>query len=176
MHLEKRGFVIFLQWPTFWDFNDTRLLNYTPSGIRIYFPQLWRIFFQLGSSPIKQLLSLKIIMANKAKKLTKIPLQVCSNTEGSFECKKWEQSGPILCPRGYQMDSEDNQCVDINECVTDKNNCIEGSQRCVNTLGSYNCVRYTPCGTGYTFSTHTGRQEKITVFLILEQCDQMFVA
>ena len=35
MYLEKRGFVIFLQWPTFWDFNDTRLLNYIPSGIRI---------------------------------------------------------------------------------------------------------------------------------------------
>ena len=32
MHLEKRGFVIFLQWPTFWDFNDTRLLNYIPSA------------------------------------------------------------------------------------------------------------------------------------------------
>ena len=33
MHLEKRGFVIFLQWPTFWDFIDTRLLNYKPSVI-----------------------------------------------------------------------------------------------------------------------------------------------
>ena len=53
MHLEKRGFVIFLQWPTFWDFNDIGLLNYIPSGIRICSPLLWRIFFQLGSSPIK---------------------------------------------------------------------------------------------------------------------------
>ena len=52
-HLEKRGFVIFLQWPTFWDFNDNRLLNYIPSGIRICFPLLWKIFFQLGSNLIK---------------------------------------------------------------------------------------------------------------------------
>ena len=54
MHLEKRVFVIFLQWPTFWDFNNTGLSNYIPSGIRICFPLLWRIFFQLGPSPIKQ--------------------------------------------------------------------------------------------------------------------------
>ena len=29
MHLEKRGFVIFLQWPTFWDFNDTTIKLHT---------------------------------------------------------------------------------------------------------------------------------------------------
>ena len=51
MHLEKRGFVIFLQWPTFWDFNDTRLLNYIPSGIRICFLVSWRVFFNLVLAP-----------------------------------------------------------------------------------------------------------------------------
>ena len=28
MHLEKRGFVIFLQWPTFWDFNESAFRYY----------------------------------------------------------------------------------------------------------------------------------------------------
>ena len=51
MHLEKRGFVIFLQWPTFWDFIDTGLLNYIPSGIRICFPLLWKIFFNQVLAP-----------------------------------------------------------------------------------------------------------------------------
>ena len=26
-----------------------------------------------------------------------------------------------------------------------------------NTLGSYNCIRFIPCGTGYTFNTLSGR-------------------
>ena len=54
MYLEKRGFVIFLQGPTFWDFIDSRLLNYIPSGIRICFPLFWGIFFPLGSNLIKK--------------------------------------------------------------------------------------------------------------------------
>ena len=50
---QKRSFVIFLQWPAFSDFFDTRLLNYIPSGIRICFPLFWGIFFVLGPIPIK---------------------------------------------------------------------------------------------------------------------------
>ena len=53
MYLKKRGFVIFLQGPTFWDFIDSRLFNYTTSGIQICFPLFWGIFWGLGSSPIK---------------------------------------------------------------------------------------------------------------------------
>ena len=52
MYLEKRGFVIFLQGPTFWGFIDSRLLNYIPSGIRICFPLFWGIFGGLGPIPI----------------------------------------------------------------------------------------------------------------------------
>ena len=53
IHLGKRGFVIFLQGPTFWDFIDSRVLNYIPSGIRICFPLFWGILLVLGPSPIK---------------------------------------------------------------------------------------------------------------------------
>ena len=55
MHLEKRGFVIFLQWPMFWDFIETILLNYILSGIWFCFPLLWRIFGGLGPSPSEHL-------------------------------------------------------------------------------------------------------------------------
>ena len=54
MYLEIRGFVIFLQGPTFWDFFDTGPLNYIPSGIQICFPLFWGIFFVIGPFPIKQ--------------------------------------------------------------------------------------------------------------------------
>ena len=85
--------------------------------------------------------------------------QICVNTEGSFRCDQWDSSGPLLCPRGYRIDPESETCVDINECLTDLNNCNEASQRCVNTLGSFRCIRHIPCGTGYTFNTHSGRCE-----------------
>ena len=62
---------------------------------------------------------------------------ICENTEGSFECKEWnsDPDAPILCPRGYRINSQTNQCVDINECASGAHNCNEESQRCDNTLG-----------------------------------------
>ena len=88
-------------------------------------------------------------------------IQVCVNTEGSFTCDHWDPKpggGGLLCPRGYRIDPEASVCVDVNECATD-NNCNDATQRCINTLGSYNCVRFIPCGTGYTFNTQIGRCE-----------------
>lgn len=43
--------------------------------------------------------------------------------------------------------------MDINECQL-PNDCLS-TQRCDNTLGSYNCVRFLPCGTGYTLNAAT---------------------
>ena len=54
IHLFKKGFVIFLKGAPFSDFLDYRLLNYMPSGIQMCIPLFWGIFFQLGSSLIKQ--------------------------------------------------------------------------------------------------------------------------
>ena len=54
IHLFKNGFVIFLKGAPFSDFVDYRLLNYMPSGIQIFIPLFGGIFFQLGSSLIKQ--------------------------------------------------------------------------------------------------------------------------
>lgn len=83
--------------------------------------------------------------------------QVCVNLDGSFECQAWNPNGPILCPRGYQFNETIGQCVDVNECAT-SHPCEEG-QQCLNTLGSYNCVRFIPCGTGYTFNALSERCE-----------------
>lgn len=45
--------------------------------------------------------------------------------------------------------------TDINECLTRRHACLE-SQRCDNTIGSYQCIRYINCGTGYTLNAATG--------------------
>ena len=65
IHLLKIGFVIFLKGATFSDFIDDRLLNYIPSGIQIHFPLFWGIFFQLGSSVIKQCKTQKVIFLRR---------------------------------------------------------------------------------------------------------------
>lgn len=44
---------------------------------------------------------------------------------------------------------------DINECQLNKHDCLP-SQRCDNTIGSYQCIRFTSCGTGYTLNAQTG--------------------
>lgn len=36
-----------------------------------------------------------------------------------------------------------------------KHDCLP-SQRCDNTIGSFHCIRYTSCGTGYTLNAQTG--------------------
>ena len=101
--------------------------------------------------------------------------QVCVNTEGSFHCDHWDSSGQaLICPRGYRIDPQTEICVDVNECLETDHNCNEASQRCINTLGSYNCVRHLPCGTGYTFNSHTGRcEDNNECALGLDNCDSL---
>lgn len=75
--------------------------------------------------------------------------QKCENNVGSYICR---------CKPGFQLDSVTQACVDINECQVDLHNCLP-SQRCDNTIGSFQCVRYTNCGTGYTLNAQTGMCE-----------------
>ncbi|KAI5640010.1 calcium-binding EGF domain-containing protein [Phthorimaea operculella] len=78
--------------------------------------------------------------------------QNCLNTNGSHECN---------CKLGYEVDPITGGCVDINECAANLHNCIDGSQRCDNTIGSFICVRFTSCGTGYTLQASTSECEDI---------------
>lgn len=68
----------------------------------------------------------------------------CVNTQGSFGCN---------CRTGFRRDESTGVCVDINECQLN-NDCLQ-TQRCDNTIGGYTCVRYLPCGTGYTLNAVT---------------------
>nr|CAD7426278.1 unnamed protein product [Timema monikensis] len=44
---------------------------------------------------------------------------------------------------------------DVNECQVNSHNCLP-TQRCDNTIGSFQCIRFTSCGTGYTLNAETG--------------------
>lgn len=44
--------------------------------------------------------------------------------------------------------------LDIDECLLLVDDCTE-SQRCLNTPGSYKCIRTLSCGTGYALDSKT---------------------
>ncbi|XP_049881448.1 fibulin-2-like isoform X2 [Pectinophora gossypiella] len=78
--------------------------------------------------------------------------QNCLNTNGSHECR---------CKLGFEIDHITGGCVDVNECATSAHNCIPGSQRCDNTVGSFLCIRFTSCGTGYILQASTSQCEDV---------------
>uniref|UniRef100_F1KUB1 Fibulin-1 n=1 Tax=Ascaris suum TaxID=6253 RepID=F1KUB1_ASCSU len=61
--------------------------------------------------------------------------------------ERYEQS----CPIGWTLD-EMGACVDIDECLLLVDDCLE-SQRCLNTPGSFKCIRTISCGTGYVIDS-----------------------
>lgn len=74
--------------------------------------------------------------------------QLCEDHGGeSVECN---------CRKGYKLEPDGYSCADINECMLLLDNCLI-SQRCVNTPGSFKCVRTLPCGTGYVLNSDTGQ-------------------
>ncbi|XP_063801950.1 fibulin-7-like isoform X2 [Pseudophryne corroboree] len=62
---------------------------------------------------------------------SKICVHECVNTLGSYHC---------VCPRGYTLDSQQNSCHDIDECVSNQSTCV-GGEKCVNLFGGVTCVR-----------------------------------
>ncbi|KAL7297960.1 hypothetical protein TKK_0008977 [Trichogramma kaykai] len=68
----------------------------------------------------------------------------CENSQGGYSCR---------CRTGFRRDNETKACLDINECLLQ--NACNTSQRCDNTIGSYTCIRFLPCGTGYTLNAAT---------------------
>lgn len=60
----------------------------------------------------------------------------CINTQGSFKC---------TCRRGFSLSYDKTHCTDIDEC---RSSPCAVTDRCVNSVGSYKCVRKT-CDAGY---------------------------
>ncbi|KAM4605849.1 latent-transforming growth factor beta-binding protein 4 [Discoglossus pictus] len=65
---------------------------------------------------------------------------VCQNLIGSYRC---------TCNWGYEMSSEGQHCVDVDDCL-EYGESLCGDRRCENTPGSYRCV--TDCEPGYQLS------------------------
>ncbi|XP_046852402.1 uncharacterized protein LOC124445696 isoform X2 [Xenia sp. Carnegie-2017] len=73
----------------------------------------------------------------------------CSQ-ECFFDSSKGET---CMCRSGYLLQSDEKTCEDINECTNPRSNLC--SQRCQNTIGSYNCI----CLPGYTLTGITNCED-----------------
>ncbi|CAK9301387.1 unnamed protein product [Gordionus sp. m RMFG-2023] len=74
----------------------------------------------------------------------------CENLPGSYKCRR------ILgCGTGYIIDNVTQKCYDVNECETGTHDCQE-SFECVNTKGSFRCVRKI-CPKNQTLDAVNGR-------------------
>uniref|UniRef100_A0A5S6R2B7 Fibulin-1 n=1 Tax=Trichuris muris TaxID=70415 RepID=A0A5S6R2B7_TRIMR len=71
--------------------------------------------------------------------------QLCENTPGSYRCD---------CLNGFSWNATVGLCLDIDECLLYRDDCIVG-QRCINTIGSWRCIRTLSCGTGYYLDSET---------------------
>ncbi|XP_051885965.1 fibulin-1 isoform X2 [Pristis pectinata] len=65
--------------------------------------------------------------------------QRCTDTGTRVSCS---------CYVGYKLNDDQRTCDDVNECLLLIHQCQTG-QRCINTIGSYQCLREISCGTGY---------------------------
>ncbi|XP_027279680.1 hemicentin-2 isoform X2 [Cricetulus griseus] len=82
----------------------------------------------------------------------------CRNAPGHFSCS---------CPTGFTLARDHRNCRDVDECVGDTHLCQEG-QRCVNLLGTYNCLP--DCRPGFRVTADGNSCEDVDE--CLEQLDE----
>ncbi|KAI6206683.1 Fibulin-1 [Aphelenchoides besseyi] len=79
----------------------------------------------------------------------------CKTAGCEHFCTDRGESGiECSCRAGYDLGANGRSCVDIDECLLLVDDCLE-SQRCLNTPGSYKCIRTLSCGTGYALDSET---------------------
>ncbi|XP_073701259.1 epidermal growth factor-like protein 6 [Garra rufa] len=85
--------------------------------------------------------------------------RTCSLAHCQYGCEEVQGEVRCLCPSpGLQLGFDGKTCVDIDECVTGKNQCPFNRQ-CTNTFGSYYCK----CQTGYDLKYVNGKYDCVDI-------------
>ncbi|KAK1797930.1 hypothetical protein P4O66_007981, partial [Electrophorus voltai] len=85
--------------------------------------------------------------------------RICALAHCQYGCEEVQRETRCLCPSaGLQLGQDGKTCVDIDECVTGKNQCPYNRQ-CVNTFGSYYCK----CQGGYDLKYIDGKYDCVDI-------------
>ncbi|XP_076858070.1 epidermal growth factor-like protein 6 isoform X2 [Brachyhypopomus gauderio] len=85
--------------------------------------------------------------------------RTCALAHCQYGCEEVQGETRCLCPSaGLQLGQDRKTCVDIDECITGKNQCPYNRQ-CVNTFGSYICK----CQGGYDLKYVDGRYDCVDI-------------
>ncbi|XP_015244924.1 PREDICTED: fibulin-1-like [Cyprinodon variegatus] len=78
------------------------------------------------------------------------------------------------CLKGYKLKPDGRRCEDINECLLGSSNC-RGGERCINTEGSFRCIREVSCGTGYELTENNDCKDIDECENGIHNCGEQFV-
>ncbi|MED6262278.1 hypothetical protein ATANTOWER_017150, partial [Ataeniobius toweri] len=77
------------------------------------------------------------------------------------------------CMEGYKLKPDGQRCEDINECLLGSSNC-RGGERCINTEGSFRCMREVSCGTGYELTENNDCKDIDECETGIHNCGEQF--
>ncbi|KAK5613724.1 hypothetical protein CRENBAI_017149 [Crenichthys baileyi] len=77
------------------------------------------------------------------------------------------------CMEGYKLKPDGQRCEDINECLLGSSNC-RGGERCINTEGSFRCIREVSCGTGYELTENNDCKDIDECEMGIHNCGEQF--
>ncbi|XP_063889085.1 fibrillin-2-like isoform X3 [Scylla paramamosain] len=73
---------------------------------------------------------------------------LCVNNQGGYMCQ--EKSGSSECVAGYKFSTQQQKCIDVDECAEELHGCHPEEETCRNTDGAYECD--IACQEGFQFS------------------------
>lgn len=90
---------------------------------------------------------------------------ICVNTQGGYMCQ--EKSVSSECVAGYKFSSQQQKCIDIDECAENSDSCDRVIQTCINSQGSFRCIDQKPsCDFGYRYN------EELQSCVDIDECEE----
>ena len=90
-------------------------------------------------------------------------------------CVRLDGKDTCTCNPGYQLDSDNSTCIDLDECATNSSTCDVDRGVCTNTEGSFTCA----CTGGYTLGPNNecdGMSLRLYVLNLELICSQVAVS
>lgn len=75
----------------------------------------------------------------------------CSQAPCQHECRQVGREYECYCRTGYELLSDGYTCEDVDECAVTDSLACNYAERCLNTIGSFNCISDVVCRSGLKY-------------------------